>query len=1036
MGRAQQRKKKGKERLDRYYHLAKEQGFRARSAFKLIQLAQKYDLFTNCRVAVDLCAAPGGWLQVCARHMPLSSLVVGVDLAPIQPIKGCTTFQSDITTQDCRNRLRKLLQGHEADLFLHDGSPNMGMDWSIDAFNQNVLVLHAAHLACDFLRRGGLFVSKVFRSSDYASLLYVLQQLFTRVEATKPQASRNVSAEIFVVCKGFKKPDVIDSRLFDPKFAFLAVDEEPEEGAASGHADASSRGAEGKEAFEAGGAVVPAKAKVKLSEALKIAQKRNRGGYSKDDGGYKVLAVREFLETSSPVETLLGASELRAVLPGEARLCDLTQRVLSHPLTTPEVKDLWGDLKVLGKRDILTLLKWRFKIRRDFALQEKRQQTKGGGTADAQAHDGAGEDEDVAHDLDEKLATLHSEASRLAQRQQRKAAKRQRLLQTKQQFSRNAFAASERDPDLFRMDKQTVDALAKEPAYVDAQLLLTGDATGEGTLPFVESLGVRKGGGKELSDALADATDSDSDLDALDRMEVDLEVGMRLRALAAAEKGGGKAAKKETRRARVLAEKAEEMRAAVADLQSRSLEHLARERQADEMSDTDEEEEDRKAASHGGGSAEKGTQQEELHEYIDEELPVAVVGAKAAGSKPSSSGRLPLAAAAKQGAAAGREEKAAERWFSQSLFSVATANELADSLLTEEFDPVVPQPRHQEGKQQQDEERDVEIKELSEADIPQIPLSDKQKRQQQRRKEEEKKAARAAKAAANGVVDDVVGADDGQQNDSTLVRRISVEPVCSLDRRQGASALRDAPQPCVAFSTCFDSTPSECLALSVSRIEEVPAATFEPPRGAEEAAEFEAMGAMLIRRSSRMDLIDGAYNRYAFNDDELPDWFVLDEEKHNKPELPVTKELMQEYKQKIKEINARPIRKVREAAARKKKRAQRILEKMKRQAQGIANSAELSEAGKAKAIARLSKKARQATARKEKALVVSRRVGGGKATQKAQGGKGGARAVKLVDRRLKKDKRAMLKAQAKGKGKFANKGGKRGQQKRKGKKRF
>ncbi|XP_026191816.1 adoMet-dependent rRNA methyltransferase spb1 [Cyclospora cayetanensis] len=1022
--------------------------------------------------------------------MPLSSLVVGVDLAPIQPIKGCTTFQSDITTQDCRNRLRKLLQGHEADLFLHDGSPNMGMDWSIDAFNQNVLVLHAAHLACDFLRRGGLFVSKVFRSSDYASLLYVLQQLFTRVEATKPQASRNVSAEIFVVCKGFKKPDVIDSRLFDPKFAFLAVDEEPEEGAASGHADASSRGAEGKEAFEAGGAVVPAKAKVKLSEALKIAQKRNRGGYSKDDGGYKVLAVREFLETSSPVETLLGASELRAVLPGEARLCDLTQRVLSHPLTTPEVKDLWGDLKVLGKRDILTLLKWRFKIRRDFALQEKRQQTKGGGTADAQAHDGAGEDEDVAHDLDEKLATLHSEASRLAQRQQRKAAKRQRLLQTKQQFSRNAFAASERDPDLFRMDKQTVDALAKEPAYVDAQLLLTGDATGEGTLPFVESLGVRKGGGKELSDALADATDSDSDLDALDRMEVDLEVGMRLRALAAAEKGGGKAAKKETRRARVLAEKAEEMRAAVADLQSRSLEHLARERQADEMSDTDEEEEDRKAASHGGGSAEKGTQQEELHEYIgelafcnatacptpepwkasvclyfptlhtscrgmecrsgvvrvyrgkrlgyvtaaaatqslfDEELPVAVVGAKAAGSKPSSSGRLPLAAAAKQGAAAGREEKAAERWFSQSLFSVATANELADSLLTEEFDPVVPQPRHQEGKQQQDEERDVEIKELSEADIPQIPLSDKQKRQQQRRKEEEKKAGAFSLHGQRALI---------PCSDSTLVRRISVEPVCSLDRRQGASALRDAPQPCVAFSTCFDSTPSECLALSVSRIEEVPAATFEPPRGAEEAAEFEAMGAMLIRRSSRMDLIDGAYNRYAFNDDELPDWFVLDEEKHNKPELPVTKELMQEYKQKIKEINARPIRKVREAAARKKKRAQRILEKMKRQAQGIANSAELSEAGKAKAIARLSKKARQATARKEKALVVSRRVGGGKATQKAQGGKGGARAVKLVDRRLKKDKRAMLKAQAKGKGKFANKGGKRGQQKRKGKKRF
>nr|AET50660.1 hypothetical protein [Eimeria tenella] len=142
MGRSQQRKKKGKERLDRYYYLAKEQGFRARSAFKLIQLAQKYDLFSNCRVVVDLCAAPGSWLQVCLREMsqkkgaslgPKRSsnlesnsnfkskfkfnfnsnfhpILIGVDLAPIAPLKNCLCLKADITTVDCQRQLRAALQ--------------------------------------------------------------------------------------------------------------------------------------------------------------------------------------------------------------------------------------------------------------------------------------------------------------------------------------------------------------------------------------------------------------------------------------------------------------------------------------------------------------------------------------------------------------------------------------------------------------------------------------------------------------------------------------------------------------------------------------------------------------------------------------------------------------------------------------------------------------------------------------------------------------------------------------------------------------
>ena len=212
----------------RFYKLAKDEGFLSRAAFKLIQINREFNFLGECRCLIDLCAAPGGWTQVAAKHMPLSSLLVAVDIVKMKPIGGAKVLQGDIFTQKCKFDIKKQLNGWLADAIIHDGAPNVTGAWATDAYGQCNLVLASLKLATQFLRQGGWFITKVFRSADYNALLWVIQMFFDKVTVFKPIASRQSSAETYFICQGYLAPKKIDPRLLDPKFVFREIEEKKE----------------------------------------------------------------------------------------------------------------------------------------------------------------------------------------------------------------------------------------------------------------------------------------------------------------------------------------------------------------------------------------------------------------------------------------------------------------------------------------------------------------------------------------------------------------------------------------------------------------------------------------------------------------------------------------------------------------------------------------------------------------------------------------------------------------------------------------
>lgn len=875
------KKQKSKKRLDKYYYLAKDHGFRSRATFKLIQLNKKYNFFSDATVCVDLCAAPGGWLQAATKFMPVSSLKVGVDLDPIKPIPGCTTIVSDITTQDCRNKLDKELKHMKADIFLNDGAPNVGGNWEMDAFTQSELVLYAVKLASEFLKVGGWFVTKVFRSSDYSSLIYVMNQLFRKVEATKPLASRQVSAEIFVVCSGFKGGD-IDAKLLDPKFALKQLDDEEDTKMNS----------------------------IKSIKALlEASSSRHRSGYY-SNSLFTKKEFSEFIESPSPYQFLYEVNKVTADTDKSKRYIELVKQPNGY-------QDIFNDLKVLGKGELQTLIHWRDKIRvRNSKLKKE-------------ANKDSKEVVEISEDAykEKKLKEMEEEIKKVAKAKKKKlevAEKKKEKNELRQKISflkeNNYFETKDEYDGEFFKYLQDNNINMEDLEYKNDDDLSDSDDEENKKVEGVEEI--------ELSDL--------DEEDYYNMMNDYIESNEKLHQ----EEKDDLAAKKYEQKKNKELKKSKR-----------------REKLEDNVSDIDDDE--------------IKVEKDEDKEEVDD------------------------------------EEKKREDGSDVYVGSEDDSDDLNDE--DEDFIEKLISTKREEKKALKEKNSNVELK-LKEEDASKtkekVIIKEKKEKKENKTKKEIKNKDDLFVNPLKKVKINKKEASDVKEDTKTI----------KTEKSKNKLEEDDEDNSNLSYDTDEEEVKKNKKLLSKKRKKEIEDKNKsldnkeieyvskehvydnDSDMDIDEIAEIRALAKKMLRKKDRLAIFDSSYNRYAFDDfDEAPEWFRDDEKLHYKPATPITKEEVNAEREYLREINARTPKKIQEAKNRKKKKLAKQMEKVKKQAQVISNQEEMGEGSKLRQIEKLYRKELTKNKPQKKYFAVRAGQKVGRNT----------RNVKFVDKRLKKDKRAM-----------------------------
>ncbi|CAM9182039.1 unnamed protein product [Choristocarpus tenellus] len=1006
------KRQKGHDR-DKYYHLAKDQGFRARSAFKLIEINKKYGFLKDAKVCIDLCAAPGGWCQVAAKHMPRGSIILGVDLLPIRAIPNVKTLVHDITTEECRTALKREMQSWKADVVLCDGAPNVGTAYKKDAYEQNEIALAALKVATQQLRKGGTFVTKaglkkdVYRSQDYNSLMWVIQQFFGEHQAVKPASSRSKSAEIFVVGTNYKAPDFIDPRMLDPRHAFTQdFDDGNKKGLSIFH------------------------------KKYNQHNKRQRQGYDDDLGMSltRTTKVSSFVDSEDPVRVLTDTHVLEF-----GPECQVYKE---HRSTTEELINLCSDLRVLGKGDFRNLIKWRLKLvkYRDElrAAAEEEVEVEG-------EEEGEQSEDEAPKTEEEKEEDVQAEIKGL----QLKALAEKKRLRKKEREG----AARLRSRVAMGMENRATDLPQEEGIFSlkTIQSLDELDAVREVELSHVDADEVEVG-----EESTEEESEVESEHDRYDEEDAALQEDLDaayLRYLEVKEnhrtEGTGHA--KRTKKYKAMKAAEEEMQDTMLydGDQQRYLEILAG------------------VGADGSDASSDISGDEDDFDVLDSDEEDVPVGADLSNDGSKSSKMRTLQVKSKKAGDNGkqqhpllaeiapkseRQRAAAERWFSDTLFDgVDESVEVTDDVGKDEL-------FNDNGVDDMDESpplakcarvsttarglrHGVEVKNGGDDDLEgsaaadllaSMPKTDKEKRKEKRRKALERKERREIRHGkrlsedGKGQEDmQVVSGNDDLENLGPK-ERAKVEKKRNLIRAGMGLTAGDGDTK--GFEVAKASEAAAAMLGGRSRpkfaVEGLDVAD-EREYGSDvedydddDKARQLALGTMMLRKHRAKELVDAAYNRFSWNDDaDLPDWFTDDEHKHYRPQVPLPPALVEQMKNKFMSLASKPIKKVAEARLRKRKRAADRLRSAQKKATSLAANPDISEREKLKAVRQAMKKGISRD-QASKVYVVSK--SGGKSV--ASGAKKSSAArVKMVDARMKSDTRGMKRAEKKKAGKATNK---------------
>ena len=200
---------------DSWRKQAKASGYRARSAFKLKQIQQRWNVIREGDVVFDVGCHPGGWAQVAVEEAGETGFVLGVDLQACQPVEGATLIMGDITDSHIQSKLDELLDGRKMNSIISDISPHITGKWDVDQAVAMNLVSMVFDYSLPHLSDGGSFVTKLFQGVGVDELIKVVKPYFSVCKRFSPEASRNSSSEVYLVCKNFKSWKVKDASVND-----------------------------------------------------------------------------------------------------------------------------------------------------------------------------------------------------------------------------------------------------------------------------------------------------------------------------------------------------------------------------------------------------------------------------------------------------------------------------------------------------------------------------------------------------------------------------------------------------------------------------------------------------------------------------------------------------------------------------------------------------------------------------------------------------------------------------------------------------